>query len=43
VEWSSPNLVAVDAADAEAAAGIADRLQELEDAGRLVDETGRLR
>lgn len=41
VEWSSLNLFAVDAADAHHAQQIADALLELEQAGRLVYETGR--
>ena len=41
VEWSSRNLVAVDAVDAEHAQLIADFLAEREKAGQLIYETGR--
>ena len=41
VEWSSVNLLAVDAADAEHAQQIADFLAKREEAGHLVYETGR--
>jgi hypothetical protein len=41
VEWSSLNMFAVDAADAEHAQQIADVLLAHEEAGRLVYETGR--
>ncbi len=41
LEWSSPNLLAVDARDAAHAQQIADYLQEQEDAGRLMYETGK--
>lgn len=41
IEWSSPSLLAVDARDAAHAQQIADYLQEQEDAGRLMYETGK--
>lgn len=41
VEWSSRNLLAVDAADEEHAQLVADFLMEREKAGHLVYETGR--
>jgi uncharacterized protein DUF4265 len=41
LEWSSANLLAVDAADAAQAQEIADYLAEQERAGRLTYETGR--
>ncbi len=41
VEWSSRSLVAVDARDEEHAQQVADFLQEREDRGHLVYETGR--
>ncbi|MFZ1452627.1 MAG: DUF4265 domain-containing protein [Ferruginibacter sp.] len=41
LEWSSPNLLAVDARDAAHAQQIADYLQEQEDATRLMYETGK--
>lgn len=41
IEWSSPNLLAVDAADSEHAQLVADFLIEREKAGLLVYETGR--
>jgi hypothetical protein len=41
IEWSSQNLVAVDAADREHAQLVADRLMKHEKAGHLVYETGR--
>jgi hypothetical protein len=41
LEWSSPNLLAVDAANAEQAKTIADYLAQAERAGRLTYETGR--
>ena len=41
VEWSSLNMFAVDAADAEHAQRVADVLFAHEQAGRLVYETGR--
>ncbi len=41
VEWSSRNLVAVDARDATHAKELADYLQAQEDAGRLMYETGK--
>jgi hypothetical protein len=41
IEWSSPNLLAVDAADHEHAQLVADFLMEREKAGQLVYETGR--
>jgi Domain of unknown function (DUF4265) len=41
VEWSSPNLLAVDATDKEHAQRVADFLAEREKAGHLVYETGR--
>jgi hypothetical protein len=40
-EWSSRNLLAVDAVDLEHAQTVADFLAESEKAGRLVYETGR--
>jgi hypothetical protein len=40
-EWSSRNLLAVDAVDLEHAQKVADFLAESEKAGRLVYETGR--
>jgi hypothetical protein len=41
IEWSSENLLAVDARDASHAQLIANRLAEAEDAGQLIYETGR--
>ena len=41
LEWSSTNLLAVDAHDAGHAREVADYLQEQEDAGRLMYETGK--
>jgi Domain of unknown function (DUF4265) len=41
VEWSSRNLLAVDAANAERAQRVANFLTEREDAGQLLYETGR--
>jgi Domain of unknown function (DUF4265) len=41
-EWYSANLLAVDAADEDAAQLVADYLAEEERAGRLIYETGRL-
>ena len=41
VEWSSVNLLAVDAADAGHAQTIANFLQERTDLGQLIYETGR--
>lgn len=41
IEWSSENLLGVDARDAAHAQQIADYLQEQEDAGRLMYETGK--
>jgi hypothetical protein len=41
LEWSSANLLAVDAADADHAQVIADYLAEQQRAGRLMYETGR--
>jgi hypothetical protein len=41
VEWSSRNLLAVDAVDGEQAQLVADFLAKSEQAGRLVYETGR--
>jgi hypothetical protein len=41
IEWSSPNLLAVDAADSEHAQLVADFLMGREKAGLLVYETGR--
>lgn len=41
IEWSSANLLAVDAADEDLAQVIADYLIEAERAGRFVYETGR--
>jgi len=41
IEWSSRNLLAVDAADGEHAQLVADFLMEREKAGHLVYETGR--
>jgi hypothetical protein len=41
IEWSSRNLLAVDAVDAEHAQLVADFLMEREKAGHLVYETGR--
>lgn len=41
IEWSSRNLLAVDAADGEHAQLLADFLMEREKAGHLVYETGR--
>ena len=41
MEWSSRNLLAVDAADEEHAQVVADFLMEREKAGHLVYETGR--
>lgn len=41
IEWSSHNLLAVDAADEEHARLVADFLMEREKAGHLVYETGR--
>lgn len=40
VEWSSPSLLAIDV-DGASAQSVADYLQEQEDAGRLVYETGK--
>jgi hypothetical protein len=40
VEWSSQNLLAVDAVDGEHAHLVADFLSKSEQAGRLVYETG---
>lgn len=40
-EWSSNSLVALDAPDESHAREVADFLQEQEDAGRLVYETGK--
>jgi len=42
LEWSSANLLAVDAADDEQAKAVADFLQDHEDRQHLVYETGRL-
>ena len=42
VEWSSVNLLAVDATDPEHAQKVADFLQAREDLGQLIYETGRL-
>jgi hypothetical protein len=39
-EWSSPHLLAIDAADSERAQAVADFLQDREREGRLVYETG---
>lgn len=41
LEWSSPNLLAVDTRDAAHAQQVADYLQKQEDAARLVYETGK--
>ena len=41
IEWSSPNLLAVDAADEEHALLAADLLAKRERAGELIYETGR--
>jgi hypothetical protein len=41
LEWSSANLLAVDAADEAHAQAIADYLAEQESAGHLMFETGR--
>jgi hypothetical protein len=41
IEWSSPNLLAVDAVDDAHAQQIADFLAERERAGQLIYETGR--
>ena len=41
IEWSSPNLLAVDAADATTAKRIAEALQVYENQGGLEYETGR--
>jgi hypothetical protein len=41
IEWSSPNLLAVDAVDEEHAQHVADFLAEHERAGHIVHETGR--
>lgn len=41
VEWSSPNLLAVDAVDLEHAQMVADFLVQHQDAGHLAYETGR--
>lgn len=41
IEWSSPNLLAVDAVDEEHAQHVANFLAEHERAGRLIYETGR--
>jgi len=41
IEWSSVNLLAVDATDAEHAQKVADFLQERTDLGQLIYETGR--
>lgn len=41
LEWSSVNLIAVDAADADQARVVADYLAEQERAGHLAYETGR--
>lgn len=41
LEWGSPNLVAVDARNADHAQQIADYLAAAEEEGRLVYETGR--
>jgi len=41
LEWSSANLLAVDAADAVRAQRVADYLAEQQGAGRLMYETGR--
>jgi uncharacterized protein DUF4265 len=41
IEWSSRNLLAIDAVDAEHAQRVADFLAECEEAGKLVYETGR--
>jgi hypothetical protein len=41
LEWSSPNLLAVDVEDEVHAQAIADYLAEQERAGRLTYETGR--
>ena len=41
LEWSSRNLLALDARDASHATEIATFLQEHEDAGRLMYETGK--
>lgn len=43
LEWSSVNLLAVDAEDREHAQKIADYLSEMEAAGKLMFETGRSR
>ncbi len=42
IEWSSPNVLAVDAADEELAKVISGWLLEREEQGQLVYETGRL-
>lgn len=41
MEWSSPNLLAIDAADAAHAQDVADYLSEQEENERLTFETGR--
>jgi Domain of unknown function (DUF4265) len=41
IEWSSRNLLAVDAVDAEHAQHVADFLAACEESGKLVYETGR--
>ena len=41
IEWSSSNLLAVDAIDQEHAQLVADLLAEREKAGHLIYETGR--
>lgn len=41
IEWSSPNLLAVDAVDHEHAQQVADFLAERERSGQLIYETGR--
>lgn len=41
IEWSSPNLLAVDAVDHEHAQQVADFLAERERTGQLIYETGR--
>jgi hypothetical protein len=40
MEWSSPSLVAIDAADLDAGQGVADLLWARQQSGRLVFETG---
>jgi len=41
-EWSSKNLVAIDARDADHAQLVADFLQDLQDRGELIFETGKM-